>query len=173
MKSRQDSGDTVRAASDGQIVFPAARVLSRSTIVASMTRSISDTRCRRQISEQQRRLSHSGVHFLRHVMRWADEAQILSFTPDRYPIYRAARLRSWTSAVPSPSTRTRICPQCARACAARGSHHVEVRSSRGRTPDAGLPPGRAAGAVSPPRGRCAGWSRAAGRVGPPRSSSRR
>lgn len=87
--SRQFSGLTLRAASDGQIVLPRPRVRNSSTIVLSSFSSIAWGRRTRHFALQYRMLSQLRSHFLRHVMRRPQRAQILSSRP--IPLHRKSR----------------------------------------------------------------------------------
>jgi len=63
-----DAAATALAASDGQIVAPAARASRIRSTASSRAVSIGRTPDRRQASEQYRTRSQSRSHFLRHVI---------------------------------------------------------------------------------------------------------
>lgn len=91
MCSRQLSGLTMRATSEGQIVLPRPRVLRSFTIAFSSFLSIGCARRPRHFALQYRMLSQLRSHFLRHVMRRPQRAQI--FSSWLIPFHRKSR--SW------------------------------------------------------------------------------
>lgn len=78
MKSRHEPADTHRAASEGQIVAPAAQFASRPRIAASISVSLARTLCRRQRALQKRTCSQQRDHFLRQVITRPQRAQSLA-----------------------------------------------------------------------------------------------
>ena len=72
------SGATARAASEGQIVFPAPRSPNNRTIAASSATSCAPGFCPRHPSEQNFTASQFRSHFFRHAMRRPHAAHTLS-----------------------------------------------------------------------------------------------
>ena len=111
ISGRQPSGLTRRAASDGQIVFPAPRSASSPRTASSSSRSSADGFDLRQDAEQNRTSSHTRAHFRLQAKRRPQLAQTLSGGCSMPPGYAArevaARQRSQSGGSPRWSVRTR------------------------------------------------------------------
>ena len=121
----QPSGSTARAASDGQIVAPAARPANSERTAASRASSVLVVRRRRQPSEQYRTASQSRAHFLRQVISRPQEVQGLegsTSTVCRADSCSAIRRGSSPMVAPRPSRRTCWDDPCLR-CHARHTPH--------------------------------------------------